>query len=128
MNGTAIGGLPSLYCCRVRRLGGIARGGSLGVDAGMSDAYQIAKNGGKHSGLYQRYLDASEDEINRSIRSFEKQNDLHFDKINNPMKYVEQGIQRTHLADLVGRYWPQEIERNRAKIAVMEGILNERKK
>lgn len=112
---------------RVGKVGDVAKAGGLGVDGGMSDAYDIAKNGGKHRGLYERYKDSSEKEISRSIRSYEKQNELHFDKINDPMKYVDTGIQKANLEDLVGRYWPQEIERNKAKIAVMEGILNERK-
>ena len=52
---------------------------------------------------------------------------LHADS-QNPMQYVEKDIPRVNLEDLVGRYWPEEIQRNNAKISIMEGILNERKK
>jgi hypothetical protein len=44
-------------------------------------------NGGKHAGWAKQYLDKPKEEIQKGIRSFEKQIELHKDKIKNPEKH-----------------------------------------
>ncbi|MBZ4193168.1 MAG: hypothetical protein LAE24_02535 [Candidatus Contendobacter sp.] len=94
--------------------------------AAVSNAYEIAKTGGRHYGTYERFKDAREKEIEKSIRALEQRIIEHEDKIKNPEKYVEPDIKSIHLNDLVSRYWPKEIADFRAKIAVFQGILKER--
>ncbi len=90
--------------------------------------YQIAKSGGRHSGVYERFKEARLHEIEKSIRSYRSRIDDHAEKIINPYKFVDAGISERHLNDLVARYWPREIEDFKMKIAIMEGIIQERTK
>lgn len=46
-------------------------GVSRGRGKGAGEAFEIAKNGGKHSGFYKQYVNKSDDEIRRGIQSIE---------------------------------------------------------
>ena len=118
-------GKDPLY--RWRRMGDILPP-EIATEAGaaVSNAYEVAKAGGRHFGTYERFKSARTHEIEKSIRSLEQRIIEHKDKIKNPNKYVEPTIQPLHLDDLVSRYWPREIADLRAKIAVFQGILKER--
>ena len=94
----------------------------------MSKAYEAAKAGGRHYGLIRRFAKEREAAILKSIRSLQKMIQEHQDKINDPMKYIEQNVSLFHLHDLVSRYWPEEIENFKQQIDVLIGILEERKK
>lgn len=91
-----------------------------------SDVYEIAKAGGRHFGTYERFKSARSPEIEKSIHSLTRRISEHEDKIKNPARYVEPTISPLHLEDLVCRYWPNEIADLRAKIAILQGILQER--
>lgn len=93
----------------------------------VKTAYEIAKDGGRHSGTYQRYMDSRAPEIEKSIRSLRKRIAEHSDKIANPLNYVDADIESVHLDDLVTRYWPKEIADLSAKIEIMNGILKDKK-
>ena len=93
----------------------------------MSKAYEVAKAGGRHYGLIRRFAKEREAVILKSIRSLQKMIQEHYDKINNPMKYIEQNVSVFHRQDLVSRYWPGEIENFEQQIEVLKGILEDSK-
>ena len=92
----------------------------------MSNAFEIAKAGGRHAGTYERFKSARIPEIKKSICSLTRRVSEHEDKIKNPGCYVEPTISPLHLEDLVSRYWPNEIADLLDKISILEGILEER--
>lgn len=94
--------------------------------AAVSNAYEVAKAGGRHHGAYIRYLNQRAPEIEKSIRSFTKRIQEHQDKIDHPMDYVQSDITEQHLAHLVSTLWPEEIMDFEMKIEIMKGILRER--
>ena len=89
-------------------------------------AYDIAKSGGRNDGLYRRFKDARTAEIEKSIRSLEKRIALHQDKIRDPDPYLRPDVSAHHRADLIHRYWPEEIADFKDQITVLLGILEER--
>ena len=94
--------------------------------ANVSNAYEVAKGGGRHHGVYVRYRNQRAQEIEKSIRSFIKRINEHKDKIARPMQYVQPDITEQHLAHLVSTLWPEEIMDFEMKIEIMKGILQER--
>jgi hypothetical protein len=92
----------------------------------MATAYEIAKAGGRHSGLYRRFSKERTALIEKSIRSLEKMLEEHQSKINDPTKYVSPDISQLHLQNLINHYWPEEIENFRQQIEVLTGLLKER--
>ena len=49
--------------------------------------FEEAKNNGRHAGTYKQAVEKSPAQLNKSIRSHEKQVTEHQDKINNPVKH-----------------------------------------
>ncbi len=74
-------------------------------------AYQVAKEGGKHSNFYTQYITKSSEEIQRGIRSIEKQIAEHEDKIANPQKYIEDfsKLDPRQQEAPINRNWPSDI-------------------
>lgn len=89
-------------------------------------AYEIAKAGGRNDGLYRRFKDSRMAEIEKSIRSYEKQISEHERKIQHPESSIGSGYSEAHRQNLINHYWPEEIAGFREKIDVMRGILAER--
>ena len=100
------------------------------LDMGNTEktAYEIARNGGRHKGLYRTWQDKPSGEIERSIRSLREQIDVHLDKIANPDKYITEVLSTQQREGLVQRYWPKEIANFRQQIEIFEGILKERER
>ncbi len=110
-----------------RRVGDIlTAAGATTAGGAVSNAYEVAKGGGRHHGVYTRYLNQRAPEIEKSIRSFAKRIKEHQDKIDQPMDYVRSDITEQHLAHLVSVLWPEEIMDFEMKIEIMNGILQER--
>jgi hypothetical protein len=47
------------------------------LDVAESSAYEVAKQGGRHAGLLRIYQGKSVEEIQRALRSYERQAALH---------------------------------------------------
>lgn len=94
---------------------------------GDSDAYSVAKNGGRHSGTVENYKGKSISEIQKAERSSLRQVELHRDKIRDPARYAEDWNQRSPKAknDLLD-YWKKDINRNQELADIMRGLLKER--
>lgn len=109
-----------------KRVGDILTATGNPSEAAVSNAYEVAKAGGRHQGVYTRYLNQRAQEIEKSIRSFTKRIEEHQDKIDHPMQYVQPDITERHLAHLVSILWPEEILDFKMKIEILKGILRER--
>lgn len=88
--------------------------------------YQIAKSGGRNSGFYNRFKTARTAEIEKSIRSFSKRIAEHQKKVRDPDAYLKPDCTPEHRADLISRYWPEEIADFHQQCNILRGILEER--
>ncbi|ACX72187.1 hypothetical protein Metvu_0320 [Methanocaldococcus vulcanius M7] len=97
------------------------------VEKKLPKAYMIAKNGGKHSGLLEKYEKKSTREIYKAMKSYLKQVEIHRDKINNPTKYIPNFYQLSDKEQkgLLNK-WKKDMERNQELADIMKGILIER--
>ena len=93
-----------------------------------NDAYEIAKSGGKNSGFYKNYLDKSTKEIEKGIKSLEKQIQEHTDKISNPQKYIKDfdKLDVRQQENLINKKWNSDIARQKEQKQILEQILQER--
>jgi len=91
------------------------------------NAYEIARMGGRHAGLLQTYQGKNTAEIRRALRSYERQVELHQQKMRRPEQCVEAWeskqprVQRGLL-----RHWQEDVVRNQELAEVMRGLLRER--
>jgi RHS repeat-associated protein len=67
-----------------QRIGGSIMARFFGKLFGRQSAFEIAKAGGKHSGFLRNYANKTRAEIERAIKSLERQMAIHRDKIANP--------------------------------------------
>lgn len=100
---------------------------------GLKSAYEIAKNGGKHASTYKKYSQTPTKEIEKGIRSLEKQVKEHSDLIKNPsetMKRLGKGdwdsLDPRQQKALLEKKWPGDIQRQKETIEIFKGILKER--
>ncbi len=111
---------------RVRLVGDVAKAAGLGVDGGMSDAYNIAKNGGKHSGFLKLWEGKDKKSIQKSLDSLQGQIDVHLDKIANPDKYFTEAVSQQRRECLTKRHWPKEIRTFQAQHDILNALLKEK--
>jgi len=98
-----------------------------GAATGRSAAYDVARDGGKHAGLYREYSGRGNREIQKAVDSYEKQVSTHQDKLANPEKYAS-NWSRMDSREQQGliRHWEQDLKRNKDSGDIMRGILRER--
>jgi len=90
-------------------------------------AYEIAKAGGRHAGLLRTYWRKSVTEIQRALRSYEKQVALHQQKVSSPENFVKNwGKKSSRTQQGLLQHWQEDLIRNRELAEVMQGILQER--
>ena len=94
-------------------------------DTEKSDA--IARAGGRHAGLLRVYQEKSAAEIQRALRSYERQVELHRQKIHSPEQFVQDwGTQHAHAQRGLLRHWQEDMVRNQELAEIMRGLLRER--
>jgi len=95
--------------------------------AKASSAYEIAQQGGKHSGWLNTYRSKSATEIQKSIKSMEKLIAEHQAKIKDPSKFIEDfhKLDPRQQKALIERIWPSHIARQQEQIDILRGILGE---
>jgi tetratricopeptide (TPR) repeat protein len=93
-----------------------------------SEAYIAAKNGGKHARIITEFSGKPVNEIQKSIRSYEKLIAEHKDKIANPSKYCPDWdtFHPNRQIALVEKIWPNEIQCYTEQRDVLQTILNQR--
>jgi len=91
------------------------------------DAYEIAKAGGKNAGLLRNYAGRSTEEIQKAQRNYEKQVEIHKEKLANPEKYAERWGNMTmkERQDLMNT-WRDHMKQNQDRANIMRGIRHER--
>ena len=91
-------------------------------DVAEHNAYAIAKAGGRHAGLLRVYQGKSTVEMQRALRSYERQVELHRQKLSNPGQFIEDWDQR-HFRVQRGllRHWQEDMARNQELAEVMRG-------
>jgi hypothetical protein len=94
----------------------------------VNEAYNIAKQGGKHSGFYNEYIKRSNSEIQKGIDSINRQILEHQDKIQNPKKYISNFDNLDpRQQKALPKKWESDIKRQTEQKNILEGILKERK-
>ena len=101
--------------------------GAAGAGGGAKSAHEIATAGGRHAGFLKNYAGKSTAEIEKAIRSYERQVALHQQKITNPAQFAERWGEMTakEQAGLI-RHWQQDIVRNQELADVLRGLLRSR--
>jgi len=87
--------------------------------------YEIAKAGGKHSGFLRNYLTRTKAQIEKAIRSIEKQIAAHTEWIADPTKHVKDWstLDPREQYSLVNKKWPGDIQRQTEQIEILKGLL-----
>ncbi len=111
-------GVPQAY--RTMRLGEVAQ------SPAMSDAYEIAKGGGKHHGFLAQLSGYGDRQRSKAAGSFQEQVDLHLDKIAHPEKYVDNwaGLREAHRTSIL-REWRKEVLDRQEQIEILKGYEDE---
>jgi hypothetical protein len=81
----------------------------------------------KNKGFYENYKDRNKNELKKGIKSFDKQIELHKNKMKDPAKY-NPGWENFHpdrKISLMGR-WQKDVERHMEQKAILEEILKTR--
>jgi hypothetical protein len=113
-----------------RRMGDFGQNASTtstktGVD--VSNAYEVAKAGGKHSPWYKQQLDLGYRQLQKGIQSIEKQIADHESWIADPRKKVQDWTVRDprYQAGLLKK-WQQDIARQKEQVEILKGVLKEK--
>jgi RHS repeat-associated protein len=102
--------------------------GSKRAPTQANSAFEQAKTGGRHSGLYNNYKDKPDREIEKAVRGYDKEIDKHRAAINDPTSKVSNfhELDERQQRALVDSKWPSDIDRLTQQRDVMRGILDER--
>jgi hypothetical protein len=93
----------------------------------QQNAYTIARAGGRHAGLLRTYERKSTAEIQRALRSYERQVELHRQKIHSPEQFVQDwSTLRSHVQSGLLRHWQEDVVCNQELAEIMRGLLRER--
>lgn len=92
-----------------------------------SEAYIAAKNGGKHAPLIKLYSGKPAKEIQKGVKSLEKQITVHQDKIANPSKYCPDWdtMDPRRQEALINKRWPTEIQCYTEERDILQSILDQ---
>lgn len=104
--------------------------GPMAIESGgriAGKAFEAAKAGGKHAGFLKNYVQRTEREIQRAIRSLERRTEEHLQKVANPEKYAEgwSGLSIERQQDMI-KYWQKEATTYREQAEVLRGLIKEK--
>ena len=118
-------GVPAQY--RLVRLGQDAASAATD-NAGMSDAYEIAKTGGDGSGFLKQLSKMGSNQLRRSMASLDDQAAAHRGKISDPLAYVPDWEDRTpeYRAGLLAK-WRKEIENFTMQANIIKGYIHDQR-
>jgi hypothetical protein len=95
-------------------------------EAIVSNAYEVAKAGGKHAGYLKQYASLPDHLVEKAVRGFEKQIAMHKSWIENPFLKLPPNYPPKDTDILVKKKWPSDIARLEEQRDVVLGILRER--
>lgn len=97
------------------------------VNVDSTKAYQAAKDGVRHGGIYRDALNKSKTRLQKSIKSHEEQVAIHADKIANPEKYDKDWNSKTQQEkDGLLKKWRKDMQRNAEQAAIEKEVFRER--
>ncbi|MEM7174143.1 MAG: hypothetical protein AAF380_02720 [Bacteroidota bacterium] len=106
---------------------------STKVNTNTKSAYQIAKEGGKHSKEYEKCINKRTIELTRGIRSYKKQITRHQNQIKDPKKWLPiynkpDNWDKLNAKEKAGaiKKWYKDIQEFEEHINILEGILKQR--
>jgi hypothetical protein len=90
-------------------------------------SFNTAKDGGRHAGTYNNYVNKNTTEVQKALRGYEKQVQEHADKMLNPGKYIDNwsSLDPREQQGLLNK-WAKDLARNQELADIMKGILYER--
>ncbi len=123
--GRLVKGLRNFFRTSTDELAGQKRGLA---SKPTTNAYDEALAGGRHAGFAENYAGRSTDEIERAIRSLQKQADDHLEWIENPYQHVPDfdKLDPRQQQALVTEKWPSDIQRLQEQIDILQGVLERR--
>ena len=99
----------------------------------MNDIYEIAKQGGKHSGTYKQALKQSKQELEKGIKKYQRRIDEHKALINNPkatMKKLGKGdwdsLDPRQQKALIEKKWPSDVQRLNQQKIILQRVLTDK--
>lgn len=92
----------------------------------MSDAYEVAKTGGKHAGFLKQYSSLPDHLLEKAARGFEKQIAIHNSWIKNPFLKLPPDYPPPEIERLVTKKWPSDIARLEEQKVIILELLKER--
>ena len=89
--------------------------------------FNEAKNGGRHNGMYKQLTGQTDDELVKSVRSFEENVKEHASKINSPSDFIHDWDSRNEQYKVgIIKKWQKDLTRNEELAAVALGVIKER--
>lgn len=98
------------------------------IATAMGAAYEAAKAGGKHNGFLVRHRELPDHLLENAARSFLRRIAEHERWIARPDEKLGAGADAAALRNLVHKKWPKDLDRLRAQLDIVQGILRERKR
>jgi hypothetical protein len=91
--------------------------------------YLTAATGGAHSGKYQNFVQKyTTNQLEKSIKSYNQTIEEHYEKLQNPIKYIEDWDERDERYKTgIMKKWQKDIKRNIEERNIAIGILKRRK-
>jgi RHS repeat-associated protein len=132
MTGVALVGLGVVAAVPVATAGGgsvlfTRCTGGCSAARGANTAYEAALAGGKHAGTLRNYAGRPAAEIQKAIRSYERQVALHGEKIANPAQFAERcGQMSAQEQSGFLNKWAADAARNQELADVLRGLLGSR--
>jgi len=111
---------------RVREVGQNRATTATKTGGDVSNAYEVAKAGGKHAGYLKQYASLPDHLVEKAVRGFEKQIAMHKSWIENPFLKLPPNYPQNDTEILVKKKWPSDITRLEEQRDVVLGILRER--
>jgi len=96
--------------------------------SGLDGAVSALRKRGRNSGFLNNYVNKPTSEIERGIRSIQKQIDEHTDKIADPESHIEgwENLDPRQQQALLNSKWPGDIARQQAQLDILREILENR--
>ena len=93
--------------------------------AGLKEAFEVAKAGGKHAGFLKNYVGRPATEIQKAMTSIEKQIADHESWIANPQLKIPhfESLDPRQQAALINSKWPSDIARQQEQLEILRGLL-----
>lgn len=98
------------------------------LPAKMATAFDTAKAGGPHFGLWKNYQDRPVAMLERAVKSLDQRVSEHRGKIAGPHAYLRPDIPERQIEHLVNIKWPEEIAIFKVQIEILNAMIEEKRR